>query len=61
MTISSRMATAEDQDETANILNGLAREFGKSTGDAEASDVTASARYCAFIMAIDFAARPGKV
>ena len=43
------MATTEDQDEAANILNGLAREFGQSTGNTEGSDVTASERYCAFI------------
>lgn len=55
------MATAEDDDETAHILDTLALLFGQSTGNAEGSDLNVSARYSAFIVPTNVAERPGEV
>ena len=48
VTIGSSMATAEDEDETTNILDALAREYGQSTGNTEGSELSTSERYSTF-------------
>lgn len=55
------MATTEDEDETASLLNTLALEIGQSTGNTEGSDSNISARYSTFIVPTNDAARPREV